>query len=420
MAGLTLKPSKCNAIPTSEPLSENLKEVLRNWLEVHIPEWVGINILPAAKYLGFYIGPKAAELQWRKAIAKYLAKSVAIGRSGVPASLATRKYNQDTASVLMYLAQLSPLPPNFQQIERTGLFTIYHIATNSMTLPTLLRLAEAGGPSPTNIGAAAKASMFRMAAKTCPCWQNWMKQLRSSVQFNGTLRMAAMDELSSNIWDSKPFCENLEDAWLGYPSDTFWSPSGAKLYGPYRESMLPRVSIPGVAYLPKLQRFAYKILHAQSGKTHLYETVCSRVEKWLGCCPIEVVPDQFSHACSLLRTMRCHESMQVIKTWTNSWATSCRYTETPAFPCLFGCQDCHRYFGMLRSPLPSLPGVTRPRDDFSHYLTCPKMWLLINFIVMRSFPLDPLKRLGLIGSNYQKTFALECCFHAYQSVASMP
>ena len=164
-------------------------------------EWAAINIVSAAKYLGFYIGPEAAAAQWRKAVAKYLAQSVQIGRSGVPASLATHKYNQNAASVLMYLAQLAPLPKNFNQTERTGLFTIYHLATNSMTLPTLVRLRGAGGPSPTNVAAAAKACMFRMAAKTCSCWQSWMVQLRSNAQVNGTLLMVARGELSSTLWD---------------------------------------------------------------------------------------------------------------------------------------------------------------------------------------------------------------------------
>ena len=62
------------------------------------------------------------------------------------------------------------------------------------------------------------------------------------------------------------------------------------------------------------------------------------------------------------------------------------------------------------------PTPTCPPDDFSHYLTCPKMWLLIDSIVMHSVPIDPLKRLGLIDSNYQNLFTLSCCFHAYHAI----
>ena len=31
--------------------------------------------------------------------------------------------------------------------------------------------------------------------------------------------------------------------------------------------------------------------------------------------------------------------------------------------------------------------------------TCPKMWLVVDSIVMHSVPIDPLKRLGLIDSD---------------------
>jgi len=121
IAGLTLKPAKCNVVPTSEPMSEFLVSVIRQWLRQHIPKWADINILPAAKYLGFYLGPKAGEFQWEKAIAKYLARCSSIGLSGVPASLATFTYNQKGVSVLLYLAQFASLPHNFNQYERTGL-----------------------------------------------------------------------------------------------------------------------------------------------------------------------------------------------------------------------------------------------------------------------------------------------------------
>ena len=149
-----------------------------------------------------------------------------------------------------------------------------------------------------------------------------------------------------------------------------------------------------------------------------YETVCNRAEKWIGCCPIEVVPDQFSLACALLRTMRCHEAMQVIKTWTNSWATSGRYHENPIFPCLFGCRDRQSFFGMIRSPLPILVsdfGVCPP-GDFSHYLICPKMWHAIDSIVTHSVPIDPFKRLGLTDSTYDNLFPLACSFHSYHAI----
>ena len=44
------------------------------------------------------------------------------------------------------------------------------------------------------------------------------------------------------------------------------------------------------------------------------------------------------------------------------------------------------------------------------------MWRIIDSIVIHSTPIDPLKRLGLIDSNFENLFTLACSFHAYHSI----
>ena len=90
--------------------------------------------------------------------------------------------------------------------------------------------------------------------------------------------------------------------------------------------------------------------------------------------------------------------------------------ENLIFPCLFGCQVRQRYFGMIRSPHPTLDSDSPPPDDFAHYLICPKLWHLIDSVVTHSVPIDPLKRLGLIDPNYDNLFTLACSFHAYHAI----
>ena len=78
-----------------------------------------------------------------------------------------------------------------------------------------------------------------------------------------------------------------------------------------------------------------------------------------------------------------------------------------------------RYFGMIQvPPCPKAFGHlgSSPPDDFSYYLICPNMWRAIDSIVTHSVPIDPLKRLGLIDSNYENLFTLACCFHAYHAI----
>ena len=139
-----------------------------------------------------------------------------------------------------------------------------------MSLFAVLRLSEVGGPSPINIGAAARAAMYRTAAKTCPNWQQWIAQLKESAQVKGSLLMIATGNFSPDFWDTKPFAACLEDAWLGFPSDPSWSSPGTQLVKSHHENMFPSAPIPGISFDPKVQALAYKVLHQYSGKSDLF------------------------------------------------------------------------------------------------------------------------------------------------------
>ena len=53
---------------------------------------------------------------------------------------------------------------------------------------------------------------------------------------------------------------------------------------------------------------------------------------------------------SLKSRMSVHEAMQIMKTWTNSWAASVRYHASTTFPCLLGCTHKDKYFGIFSMP----------------------------------------------------------------------
>jgi len=313
----------------------------------------------------------------------------------------------------MYVAQLVPLPPQASQTEKVGLQRIYHIATNALSLESMLRLKEFGGPSPISLAAASRAACFRASAQSFPCWQQWAPQLRIAASKSGDLDMLARNYVSPSFWDSEAFTINLENAWLGFPEDPKWGPAGITLLQNARPPMPCTVQ-----ELP-LQARAYKILHEAAGCSDLYQIICRRLCSWQICGASEQAPFQLNEVLPLISKMRVHEAMQIIKTWTNSWATSVRYHESTIFPCLLGCTDKDRYFGMIQvPPCPKAFGHlgSSPCDDFSHYLICPKMWRVIDSIVTHSVPIDPLKRLGLIDSNYENLFTLACCFHAYHAI----
>jgi hypothetical protein len=82
---------------------------------------------------------------------------------------------------------------------------------------------------------------------------------------------------------------------------------------------------------------------------------------------------------ALLRKMRTSDAMTILKTWTNSWATSHRSHDPGGkLPCLLGCRA--------------------QKDSLIHYLQCPYLFSLMQFF-NRSTDCNPLVRFGLVKPN---------------------
>ena len=131
IANLQLKPKKCNIIPVNEKLSDELVNFLRRWLQDNIPEWSDFQIVPFAKYLGFFMGPSAQEVQWANTVGKWDARSRDIANSRCGPSVAAFRYNFTAVPVLGYKAQLLVPPEHIHLKERFILHRIFHSPPNS-------------------------------------------------------------------------------------------------------------------------------------------------------------------------------------------------------------------------------------------------------------------------------------------------
>ena len=119
-AQLDLKPSKCNIVPVSRVFAMSTVEIIQDWLIREIPGWRRFNVIPAARYLGFLMGPAASSAQWATAAAKWRARAAAIARLGAAASTAARLYNTRAVPVLAYLCQISRPPPGTCERRKIG------------------------------------------------------------------------------------------------------------------------------------------------------------------------------------------------------------------------------------------------------------------------------------------------------------
>ena len=265
IAGLTLKPSKCNVIPTSEQFSEELVARIKAWLNANVPGWANFSIKSSAKYLGFYLGPSANELQWKEPIAKFTSRALALNRTSNPVSINSYLYNCCCSSVVQYKAQLLFLPPNFSQTERTAMQAVFHLATNSLDHASFFYLFIAGGPKIQSASVAAKAAIFRTACNSYNIWSEWKRQLDSISLDVLSLQEHGAGLRSPAWWDTAPIALNLAQAWFSFPGDTRWHAGAAAAHNEISSAILKRRDGPNHTQdIKKLktQAIAYKHLLA--------------------------------------------------------------------------------------------------------------------------------------------------------------
>jgi len=220
VAGLTLKPSKCNLVPTSLPFSPEARKFLIEWLSKHIPKWVQFQILPCAKYLGFMLGPSAGEAQWKSVFRKFSQRVDMISNTHSPTSTSIHSYNAHCVSLLGYIAQLVPLPQSFEVIERRSIHKIMHLATNSMTMNEFMHLDQFNLLPIKSCRASCLSAQIRCAQSTLPFFEEWLPSIHSMLIDVLPIAQLATGATSPAFWDSVPFAVNLKNARSGFPELT--------------------------------------------------------------------------------------------------------------------------------------------------------------------------------------------------------
>jgi hypothetical protein len=102
----------------------------------------------------------------------------------------------------------------------------------------------------------------------------------------------------------------------------------------------------------------------------------------------------------LLSQLKCYESVQVLRTWSNSWSTSYRYHESRRLPCLLGC--C------------GMP------DCISHYSSCPLIHEYVSAAFGPSLSPECLKNFGTSARNLDALRQVACIYYAYHVVKFLP
>jgi endonuclease/exonuclease/phosphatase family metal-dependent hydrolase len=397
LAGLTLKPSKCVLIPISARFDETIVYSMKVWLSINIPKWSDFQIRPAAKYLGICMGPQARALQWAAPLKKFCERAQLIGSVHAPLSISSLLYNSHAVSLLPYVAQVCSIPDKLKRLERLAIHKVWHFATNAMTSASYLNLHITGVPKLRSVMCSTRAAQFRAAWKFKSIWQEWLQQLKTTAESYASLSVLAQEKLTPTFWDTVPVSVVLSEAWEGGRTGS----PGRRVASAIK---LDITSI--IAQRPILNRTGFtrphpkpaiqSLAHEQYMK-HLYpsdiENVLERrLQKILGS---GFVPGSLQPALDALRGLRPFQVMQVIKTWSNSWATTHRFHEARRLPCLFGCADAS--------------------DDLAHYAFCE---VLRSIMIQFAQPSDSSGTdcLGLTYPSVSNLKCIACMFYAYHAV----
>jgi len=393
VAGLTLKPSKCNLVPTSLPFSNDVKKFLTEWLGKHIPNWVKFQIVPCAKYLGFMLGPTAGEAQWKSVFRKFSQRVNMISNTHSPTSTSIHLYNTHCVSLLGYVAQLVPLPQSFEAIERKAIHKMLHLATNSMTVNEFMHLDKFNLLPIKSCKVSCLSAQIRCAQSTLPFFEEWLPSIHSLSMQVLPISQIATGASSPAFWDSVPFAVNLKSARSGFPELT-------NVNKGFSEAMQEVSSAHRNKTKPKLQKILYKHLLPSIYPLSTSHLIAKRARDLAPAQADDVDLQQIEAACSLLRKLPHYACSHIVKTWVNSWATSDRFHEEVRHKCFFGCPHA--------------------KDQLLHYLSCPALWAALELLPLSPSPLpsSPLERLGVLHPCLKNLCVISCCFHAYHFTKS--
>ena len=394
-ANLTLKPAKCNVIPLNQiaPDSdfsfEKENALISKWLHEVIPHWSHFQLVPTAKYLGFYLGPGAGKMMWKAPTAKWERRSRDIAFSHMSASFSPLVYNSQSITVLGYIAQLFAPPKSLLQKERQILNHIMHTPTNTFEARSFFNLGVIGLKPFHSIEAYCRAASFRAAAKTLVGWQEAYQHLSMLAETHLTFRDKARCLCAPACWDSPPFVKHLSDAYYGHGSFSKLSSvcsvlrnQTVSLQGGCKSKP---VGVQGIAYRAFLQ----------TNVAYSFSSLLTRRCSVLGISFSEFIfSDQdFNNAFAAASEAGPGVSVLWLKTVCNGWCTSKRMHENQILDCIFGCPD--------------------KVDTLAHYLACPILLAKIDETFPGWVDRNIVLRLNYAKPSPQKAVIISAMFQTY-------
>ena len=335
ISGLALNVSKTVLVPLSqfEPVH------IRARLAELAPLWGAVIVDSKAKYLGFYVGPGRGLLSWEAAFKKFIERARLWGTMGLGLFHTVDAYRVFVASVLMFVAQLDPLPPDFGDFETRACRTLFRGPPGWMTTGFLKGMKSAAFPIELpDIRAGSVAARARVAVHENATHGGLQIARRArSLRLHMASAGGHFCPAYCGAWLRSCFILSLESAWA-----LLWEsgPDGKLMLQAGREEH----------HRDGWQARAIKLLSARN-PLEVQRHVRRRLDRW----NIQVLPGR--------RVARWLESMKAVSTLLPPRVQACQFRtafdgwvtgqgQQRRGTCVLGCPGCH--------------------DALDHYAMCPR------------------------------------------------
>jgi hypothetical protein len=144
VANLHLSPTKCILVPIAVKFSPHVKNMVKEWLERHLPSWYQFRVEAMGKYLGLMMGPAVTMHSWKGPLDKYAQRVQLIASARLAPSVGTFLYNSRAIPVLGYVGRLVPAPPNLLQMEMDAANKVLHLPGKTISAAAAHHLDRLG------------------------------------------------------------------------------------------------------------------------------------------------------------------------------------------------------------------------------------------------------------------------------------
>ena len=305
-----------------------------------LPYGGALTVDSKAKYLGFYVGPGRGSLSWETALKKYIGRARLWGTMGLGLFHTVDAYRVFISSVLMLVAQLDPLPPQFDDFESRACRSLFRGPPGWMTAGFLKGMKIAAFPIELpDIHASSWAARARVAVHENSAHGGLQIARRArSMRLQISSAGGHFCPAYCSAWLSSCFIFSLDSAWTRLQES---GPDGRLMLQVGREEHRR----------DGWQARAIKLLSVRRD-LEVQHHARRRLDKW----NIQVLPGR--RVARWLRSVRAVSTLLPpriqacqFRTVFNGWATTSRRQQRSA-ACVLGCPGCH--------------------DALEHYAVCPR------------------------------------------------